>query len=83
MPLARDAKGNVNLKGENFERDVAGIGKLDPEMYRSISLDRWRNCKQSRLNEPNEHYLMALFGRGAHTLTWSQDKITQNTDNLI
>ena len=51
------------LKGENFDRGVAGIGKLDPEMYRSISLDRWRNSKQSRLNEPNEHCLMALFGK--------------------
>ena len=50
-------------KGENFDRGVAGIGKLDPEMYRSISLDRWRNCKQSILIEPNEHYLMALFGK--------------------
>ena len=61
MPLARDAEGNVNLKGENFERGVAGIGKLDPEMYRSISLDRWRHRKQSRLNELNEHYLLAFF----------------------
>ena len=63
MPLARDAEGNDNLKGENFERGVAGIGKLDPEMYRSISLDRWRHCKQSRLNELNEHYLLAFFGK--------------------
>ena len=63
LPLARDAEGNVNLKGEHFERGVAGIGKLDPEMYRSISLDRWRNCKHSRLNELNERYMMALFGK--------------------